>query len=396
MSSGRTQTSDGDATLASGAIAVEDGQRGVAEVTQRPSRARTNAHWLPVCVGAMLLAGCTNSGTTGSPPSSGSAAPSAVASSAPASLKGQIAFANDATSDHRHEQIYLERADGSHVRQLVHSDASDVDPVLSPDGRQLVFTRHVDSKPDRIFVVNVDGSGLKQIVPSSCPDVCGDAVEGSGWSPDGRTLAFTRAVFHGHSTDPTNVELWLMNADGSGARRLTHQSVESVGGRPGARDDFASWSPDGKRLVFTHWEHAGVDGLDQFAVDTIKPDGAELRQVTPNDAQAGEPVWSPDGTRIAFQYPPDDEGVAKVLYTIRPDGTGLTPLTLNLDNNDSDHPSWSPDSSQIAFSHVAPGSTDADLYVVNSDGSRPHPIAKTSLNETAPSWGVAVPTTNAH
>jgi Tol biopolymer transport system component len=345
----------------------------VVEVNQRPSRARTTARWLPVCVAAMLLVSCTSPGTS-------------------AAVKGQIAFANDGTSDHRHEQIYLERADGSNVRQLVHSGADDSNPVLSPDGRRLVFTRHVDSKPDRIFVVNVDGSGLKQLVPSNCPDVCGDAVEGSGWSPDGRTLAFTRAIFHGHATDPTNIELWLMTTGSGAARRLTHASVERVGGQPGAQDDFASWSPDGTRLVFTHWEHSSLGGLDQFAVDTIKPDGTDLRQVTPNDVQAGEPVWSPDGTLIAFQSPPDREGVAKNLYTIRPDGTGMNPLTNNLDGTDSNHPTWSPDGSQVAFSHVPAGSaTGADLYVVNRDGSQPRPVVVTSLNENAPSWGVEPP-----
>ena len=124
-----------DVTLASGAMAVEDGRRGVAEVTQRPRRARTRAHWLPVCVGAMLLAGCTSPGTpTASSSSSGSASASAGESTTgtPASLRGQIAFAHDATFDQRHEQIYLERADGSNVRQLVHSGASDVNPALSP------------------------------------------------------------------------------------------------------------------------------------------------------------------------------------------------------------------------------------------------------------------------
>jgi TolB protein len=347
--------------------------------------------WLPVCVGAMLLAGCTSSGTPtpGSSPSSGSGAVSAGAPTT-GTLKGQIAFGHDGTLDNGHEQIYLERADGSNFRQVVHSGASDVNPALSPDGRRLAFTRRGGSKRDRIFVVNVDGSGLTQLVPSSCPDVCGDSVEGSGWSPDARTLAFTRAIFHGHSTNPTNIELWLMNTASSVARRLTRESVESVGGRPGAQDNFASWSPDGKRLVFTHWVHAGPGGLDQFAVEMIKPDGTDLRQVTPSDVQAGEPVWSPDGTLIAFQSPPDPEGVLKSLYTIRPDGTGMAPLTNNLlDGADSDHPTWSPDSSQIAFSHVPPGSaTGADLYVVNRDGSQPRPVAVTSLNENAPSWGV--------
>jgi TolB protein len=328
----------------------------------------------------MLLAGCSGSGTPpAGPPTTGP----------PASLHGQIAFSQAATPDSSHEQIFVERADGSHVRQLVRSAASDRDPTPSPDGRRVVFTRHGDSEPDRIFVVNVDGSGLEQLVPSGCPDVCGDAVDGSGWSPDGATLAFTRSIYRGRSTEPTNIELWLMDTDSGVARRLTHESLGGNDRLPGTQDGEAAWSPDGERLLFTRWVHAPAGGLDQFALETIKPDGTDLRQVTPSDVNAGEPAWAPDGTLIAFQSPPDDEGVTKSLYTIRPDGKGMTSLTNTLDPSDSAHPTWSPDSSLIAFSHVPPGSTTgADIYVVNRDGSRPHQLAVTALNETAPAWGV--------
>jgi Tol biopolymer transport system component len=339
---------------------------------------------LVVLVAAVLLCGCSGTGasTARSPTSS------APATGIAPRLTGQIAFAEDGTFDQRHEQIYLERADGSNVRQVVHSDASDRSPALSPDGRRLVFTRHVDAKPDRIFVVGVDGSGLEQLVPSNCPDVCSDAVEGSAWSPDGRTLVFTRAVLHGRSSEPATVELWLTNADGSGAHRLTHAPAEDVDGRARAQDGFAGWAPDGTRILFTHRERGTPPSLDQFAVHTIKRDGTDLRRLTPNDIQAGDPVWSPDGTLIAFQSPPDVEGFPRVLYTMRPDGTGMTPLTNNLDGNDSDDPAWSPDSSRIMFSHVAPGSKGADLYVVERGGNQPRPIAVTGLNETDPSWGV--------
>lgn len=341
--------------------------------------------WLAAGLLLTLAVGCSGSGRP-------SARPSSTSAPLPR-LSGQIAFARNAADGQGHEQIYLQSADGSRVRQLVHSEAIDAEPVLSPDGRRLVFTRHTDSKPTQLFVVNVDGSGLTALVPSGCPDVCGDAMEGAGWSPDGRRIAFTRSIFHGSSTRPTNIELWLANVDGSGARRLTHESLEPVGGGPGVQDNDVSWSPDGSRLVFTRWVHRIGDGLDQFTVNTMKPDGRDLRQVTPNDVQAGEPVWSPDGSLIAFQSPPDKEGVPKGLYTISPDGTGMTSLTIEVGDRDSDHPTWSPDSRWIAFSHLSSESPkSSDLYVVGRDGTRPRPIAVTRLNETTPSWAVSPPT----
>jgi TolB protein len=140
-------------------------------------------------------------------------------------------------------------------------------------------------------------------------------------------------------------------------------------------------------LLFTHWEHSTGGSQDQFGVETVKPDGSGRREVTPLDVQGGEAVWSPDGALIAFQSPPDDEGVVKNLYTIRPDGTGMTALTFSFDGADADHPSWSPDGRHLVFSLVpANSSTGADLYVIDRDGGDPRPIAATTLNETAPSW----------
>ncbi len=360
---------------------------------QPQRRARASGHRVPVWVVAVLLGACTSSGTSTedlSPSSTSGADGGTPARLTSEPLKGQIAFAHAGTSDPGHEQIYLARADGSDVRQLVRSQTGDISPALSPDGRRLVFTRHLAPEPDTIFVVNVDGTGLRRLAPSSCPALCSDAVEGPGWSPDGHTLVFTRTIVARGSTKPTNIELWLMNADTSEARRLTHESLDRPGGQPGSQDNYAGWSPDGTQVVFTHWEHGIHGNPDQFAIETVKPDGTGRRQVTPNDINAGEPAWSPDGTLIAFQSPPDDEGMIRDLYTIRPDGTEISTLTSNMDANDSDHPTWSPDSSRIVFSHVRPGSTTgADLYVVNRDGSRPHPVAATPLNETAPSWSVA-------
>jgi TolB protein len=335
-------------------------------------------------LGALLLCGCTGSAAPAGP--SSTPAPSEAPSTAPA-LTGQIAFAGAAAPDRRRTQIYLERADGSSVRQVVHSGASDTNPALSPDGRRLVFTRHVDSEPDRIYTVDTDGSGLTRVAPSNCPQVCSDAVEGSPWSPDGRMLVFTRSVLHRGSTKPSTVAVWLTNTDGSGAHALTHPAAGTPD-LPGAQDGSASWAPDGRRVLFTRSTRAVPPNPDQFAVYSIEPDGADLRQLTPNDIEAGHAVWSPDGTLIVFQSPPDHEAFPKVLFTVRADGSGMTELTENLDGNDSDDASWAPDSSRIVFSHVPPGSSrGADLYVVDVRGGPPRPIAVTDLSESAPSWG---------
>lgn len=305
-------------------------------------------------------------------------------------LTGVIAFVHRDRAQSPDGQIWLARADGTGAHPLVHSAADDEDPWLSPDGRQLAFTRRTAGQPDRIFVVDVTGSELRSLTASGCPDVCSDAADGPGWSPDGRTLAFTRAVVRG--TKPITIEIWLVDVAAGTARRLTTGSTARVGDRLRSQDGYPSWSPDGARVLYVHEEHATPAGLDQFTVMSVAKDGTEPRSITPNDVNGGQPTWAPDGTLIAFQSPPDKEGVTRALYTIRPDGTGMTSLTNTLDPNDSFHPTWSPDSRYVAFSHVPAGTSssgNADVYVVGRDGSDPHPITVTRADETAPSWAIS-------
>jgi TolB protein len=204
-------------------------------------------------------------------------------------------------------------------------------------------------------------------------------------------LAFTRAVVLGSDPTPVTVDVWIVDLGTGAAHRLTHGSTARVGERLRAQDGYSSWSPDGSHVLYVHEEHATPAGLDQYTVMSVGADGSGPRSITPNDVNGGQPMWAPDGTLIAFQSPPDDEGVTRALYTIRPDGTGMTSLTNTLDTNDSAHPTWSPDSRYIAFSHVpaasSASSASANLYVVGRDGRDPHPIAVTAADETAPSWG---------
>ena len=94
-------------------------------------------------------------------------------------------------------------------------------------------------------------------------------------------------------------ELFVMNADGTGVRKLTHPPS-------GTEDTNADWSPDGSRIVFARAPSSGV-----HSIWVVKPDGTGLRRLTPNcppgvgipkcKADDGWPVWSPDGKHIAFQ-----------------------------------------------------------------------------------------------
>jgi WD40 repeat protein len=81
-------------------------------------------------------------------------------------------------------------------------------PAWSPDGRQIAFESNLDGDME-IFVMNADGSNVRQITHNTLWD------EGPAWSPDGTRFAFSRG------TDDLHLDIWTMNADGSDARQLT-------------------------------------------------------------------------------------------------------------------------------------------------------------------------------
>jgi len=294
--------------------------------------------------------------------------------------RGVIVFDDDPLTGPTHRQLYIENADGSDVRPLVTSTADDVGASISPDGTQVVFTRERDGRPDRMFVVNIDGSDLHPLIPTGCPGTCGEASEGHAWSSDGSRIVFTRELFD-RGPVPFAVQVWIANADGSDARQLTDPHH--------AQDDDAGWSPDGSRIVFVHWAYGHPD---RYRIEVIGTDGSGLRPITPARLAAWAPAWSPDGTTIVFQAPPDPQGIGgtpQQLYAVAPDGSGLHELTAGLGGYASNAVAWSPDGAELVFAHAPSGPLGSDLFVMRPDGSDAHALAETPLNETDPDWGSA-------
>ena len=274
----------------------------------------------------------------------------------------RVAFSSDETGD---LDIYVMNADGTERVNLTNREAKDMDPAWSPDGEWIAFLSRSQGTTD-IYRVRPDGSGL-----SSLTTYPAQLYSRPIWSPDGTKIAFTsnREAERPPQLEPTpepffddapefpgaapRPELYVMNADGNGQTRLTFNVF--FDGNP-------TWSPDSKRLAF----QSRGDGDHEIYV--INVDGSGLTKLTDNDYADIFPAWSPDGRHIAFSSnrPKTEYGrelseaarresvirtAAPVdfdIYIMEPDGGETFNWTRTTSLGDS-NPSWSPDGTWIAF-----------------------------------------------
>ncbi len=107
--------------------------------------------------------------------------------------------------------------------------------------------------------MNADGSGQRRRT-----HLPGDGSP--AWSPRGDLIAFVRLT---RGKDVDSYEIFVMNIDGSGVRRLT---------RNGVLDTSPTWSPDGRQIAFTRWPGNGSDGTS--AIYVMNVDGSRERRLT--------------------------------------------------------------------------------------------------------------------
>jgi TolB protein len=165
-------------------------------------------------------------------------------------------------------------------------------------------------------------------------------------------------------------QLWVVNRDGHGLKRLTH-----VDG-----DVKPSWSPDGSELVFERFgEYCPLDVCAR--IWRIAADGSGERPLTPLNVRAEAPDWAPAGGHIAYEQWPSSPGLEIDIYTMREDGTDRRRV-VGARGSDQD-PDWSADGEQIVF--TSDRSSNFELYVVGADGGVPRQLTHTpSADEYGP------------
>lgn len=205
-------------------------------------------------------------------------------------------------------EVFVMHRDGTRVKQLTHNQRADRDPSWSPDGRKIVYTSERQGVAD-LFVMRKDGTNRRRISSLNA------SAHSPEWSPTAPRIVFSMAT-----GEDENLDLYTIRPDGARLRVIVKTPEE---------EHAPSWSPDGRWLVFgavTPAPCGMCDPLEQIDVFVMASDGSQMRRLTDHPEPDTDPVWSPDGTQIAFVSEREDPEASDI-FVMKRDGSALVNLT---------------------------------------------------------------------
>jgi Tol biopolymer transport system component len=221
----------------------------------------------------------------------------------------------------------------SSLRQLTEAPGAEINPDISPDGRQVVYAAKVGGSYD-VYLLRVGGGRAIDLTPNSPGNDAQPA-----FSPDGERIAFR--------SDRDGGGIFVMGATGESVRRLTNAGYDP------------RWSPDGKRLAYaTELVNDPYSRAVRSSLWTVDLASGQTTKLW--DGDAVQPSWSPAGTRIAFWSNINGQ---RDIETIA--ASGGTPVKVTNDAATDWAPEWSPDGRWLYFVSDRGGS--ANLWRVAID-----------------------------
>jgi Tol biopolymer transport system component len=176
--------------------------------------------------------------------------------------------------------IFEADPDGSHLKRLTTTPGYDAEGSYSPDGKQIVFCSQRDGHL-QLWIMNADGSGARKL--TNAPN-CYNG--GPFFSPDGK-----RVVFRSDRKEKDRLQLYVINVDGTGERALTD--------RPTWVNWGPFWHPDGKHIVYSGADH-GTGGRPNYDVYWMNVDTGKETRLTFAPGADVLPVFSRDGKKIMW------------------------------------------------------------------------------------------------
>jgi Tol biopolymer transport system component len=236
--------------------------------------------------------------------------------SAPA---GRIAF-SAGPLEPGHSNVYVYDLGSKTVTRLTHDQGVHFDPAFSPYGSRVAFRSRIGPEDYEIRIVNVDGTGLRNLSNNGAMDYA------PAWSPDGKKIAFASERRFGVP------HVWVMDADGSDPHVLTRAFT----------GEYPSWAPNGRRIVYATNAQLTDSG---FEIVVVNADGTHARRLTHNATNDMGPVWSPNGRWIAFESARASRRRLNDVYVMRPNGSHIRRVT----RGGGELPTWSPDGKWVAY-----------------------------------------------
>jgi Tol biopolymer transport system component len=245
-------------------------------------------------------------------------------------------------------------------------------------GRLVVNDQKAASLRNSVVLFTADGSGRKVLFGHPERNALAPA-----FSPAGDRIAFGVGQFFQAAQGMATADIAVISAEGGGERGGEPERLTRGGGNFG----FPSWSPDGTRIVY---RAAAAERNGLYIVDVATRRVTTLMEGT---THVNFPKWSPRGDRIAFTA--DIDGDYEI-YTIAPDGTGLKRVTNRLGNDA--HNAWSPDGEWLAFTSEAGGFKDespihphnpqayGDIFVIRADGTDLRMLTDDQFEDGTPSF----------
>ncbi len=191
--------------------------------------------------------------------------------------------------------IFIADLNGNITKQVTTEPGYDAEPTISPKGDRVIFTSTRNGDLD-LYVMDIDGKNVKQVTKDL-------GYDGGAWfSPDGKKIVWRasrpktdaevkeyKELLAQGLVAPTNMEVFVANADGSNVQQVTHL---------GKANWAPNFMPDGKRIIFAS-NHEYERGFP-FNMYTINIDGTGLQKISHDGGFDAFPMFSPDGKKLLF------------------------------------------------------------------------------------------------